>query len=478
MNRRNFLGKGALASLLTTGSIASIISACTPNRKINYKEYKVAVNVDVLVCGGGCSGVAAAISAARHGAKVALIERLPSVGGMSTNALVNGWHCSDRQKLVIFGLVAESVERAFKHNWISKDNRFPFVHESYWFEPEGMRIVWQKMLREAGVRTFCYLTAGDPIVEDNQIKGVLADTKTGRKAFLGKIVIDSTGDGDIAAKAGLPFSFGRESDGLVQGMTMCFTLRGLDVPAMKAIPVKKIDEIMAEMARLQKEGNFPNYNAGNTRSLLNGVWGNFVPWNMCPVAGNPLDEEKLTRLTETSREQIIQYIDFWKKSVPGMEKAELDITACSLGIRESRRIKGLKTLDKTMVMEAVKQPDAVGHGVWMIDIHDPKGSGYTTWSDQNARTMLKAGTSYHIPLGIALNNQISNLAVACRAASTTHEAHASFRVQTHLMTLAQGVGTCAALALDGKTTMAKVDIGKLQQTLKANGVYLEDIPQK
>jgi hypothetical protein len=247
---------------------------------------------------------------------------------------------------------------------------------------------------------------------------------------------------------------------------------------MKAIPNEKIDEIMDDMARLHKEGNLPSYNAGTTRALLKGEWGNYFPWNMCPVAGSALDEEELTRLTEISREQIIQYINYWKMNVPGMEKAELDITACSLGIRESRRILGLKTLDKTMVLDAVKQPDAVGHGVWMIDIHDPKGTGYTTWSDQNPRTMLKAGTSYHIPLGMALNNQIFNLAVACRAASTTHEAHASFRVQTHLMTLAQGVGTCAALALDGKTTMDKVDISKLQQVLKADGVYLEDIPQK
>ena len=476
MNRRNFLGKSSLASLLAAGSGSLLFSACTPKSKINYKKYKVAVEVDVLVCGGGCSGVAASISAARHGARVALIERLPSVGGMSTNGLVNGWHCSDRQKLVILGLVSESVDRAIKHDWIFKDKRFPYAHETYWFEPEGMRIVWQQMLREAGVRTFCYLAAGEPIVEGNQIKGVLADTKTGRKAFLGKIVIDSTGDGDIAANAGLPFSYGRESDGLVQGMTMNFNLRGLDVPSMKAITDEKINGIMEEMDLLHKEGKLPPYNAGNTRVLLKGEWGNSFPWNMCPVAGNPLDEEELTRLTELAREQVFQYVNYWKGKVPGMKNAQVEQTGFALGIRESRRINGIKTLTEEMVLDAMKQPDAVGHGVWMIDIHDPKGSGYTTWSDQNSRTMLEAGTSYHIPLGIALNDQIPNLAVACRAASSTHEALASFRVQTHLMTLAQGVGTCAAMALDANASMVKVNIGKLQQTLKKDGVYLEDIP--
>jgi hypothetical protein len=477
MNRRNFLSKGALTGLLAAGSTSSLFAVGALKGKFNHKKYKVAVDVDILVCGGGCSGVAAAISAARHGASVVLIERLPSVGGMATNALVNGWHTSDREKPIIFGLVEESAQWAFRHNWIKYDKNYPKVHETYWFEPEGMRIVWQQMLREAGVRTFCYLEAGEPILEGNKIKGVLADTKTGRKSFLGKILIDCTGDGDIAANAGLPYNYGRESDGLVQGMTMNFNLRGLDVPAMKAISDEKINEIMEDMARLLKEGKFPPFNAGNTRALLKGEWGNSFPWNMCPVSGNPLDEEELTRLTEQAREQVFEYVDYWKGKVPGMQNAQVEQTGFALGIRESRRIKGIKTLTKEMVLDAVKQPDAVGHGVWMIDIHDPLGSGYTTWSDQKERVMLKAGTSYHIPLGMALNDQISNLAVACRAASSTHEAHASFRVQTHLMVLAQGIGTCAAMALAANTTMEKVNIGKLQQTLKADGVYLEDIPQ-
>jgi len=478
MKRRNFIGKGAIASLLTTLTPAAFASESNRQHGKDYKKYTAAVDVDVLVCGGGPSGIAAAISAARHGVSVALIERLPSVGGMATNALVNGWHTSDREKIVINGLVQESIERAFEHDWIFRDKKYPYAHETHWFEPEGMRIVWQKMLREAGVRTFCYLAAGDPIIEGNKIKGVLADTKTGRKSFLGKIVIDSTGDGDIAAKAGLPFEYGRKSDGLVQGMTMCFTLRGCNVPEMKSISTEKVNEIMDEMTLLVDEGKMPPFNAANTKILIRGEWGNFFPWNMCPVAGNPLDEEELTHLTEASREQIIQYLDFWRKKVPGMEKAELDVTGTSLGIRESRRIKGLKTLDKNMVLNAIKHADAVGHGVWMIDIHDPKGSGYTTWSNQNARTMLKAGASYHIPLSIALNDKIENLAVPCRATSTTHEALASLRVQTHLMVLSQGVGTCAALALDANTTMKNVSIGKLQQTLKVDGVYLEDVPKQ
>jgi hypothetical protein len=477
MDRRNFLGKGALAGILAGTTLGVFASNSVKSEKSDYKKYPVAVDADVLVCGGGCSGVATAISAARHGASVVLLERMPSLGGMATNGMVNAWHTSDKEKLVIFGLVEESAQRLFKGDWIFKDMRKNKTYETYWFDPEGPRIVWQQILREAGVRTFCYLSAGEPILEGRSIKGVLADTKTGRKAFLGKIVVDCTGDGDIAANAGLPFSFGRESDHLVQGMTMCFNLRGCDVPAMKAMTNEKADEIIADMVRLRDEGKMPPFNVGSTKILIRGGWGNSFPWNMCPVAGNPIDEEELTRLTEKGREQVFQYLEYWKKNVPGMQNARVEQTASMLGIRESRRIQGIKTLTREMVLDAVKQPDAVGHGVWMLDIHDPKGTGHTTWSDQKSQTMLKPGTSYHIPLGIALNNQFDNFAVPCRATSTTHEALASLRVQSHLMVLSQGIGTCAAMALDANTTMAKVDIKKLQQTLKSDGVYLEDVPK-
>jgi hypothetical protein len=149
-----------------------------------------------------------------------------------------------------------------------------------------------------------------------------------------------------------------------------------------------------------------------------------------------------------------------------------------LGISESRRIRGLKTLDTQMVVKAVKQPDAIGHGFWLVDIHDPKGSGHTTWGDQKAESMPPVGESYHIPLGMCLNGQIANLGVAGRCASSTHEGLASVRIQTHCMVMGQGLGTAAALALAGNVDMIDVDIKNLQSKLKSDGVYLEDIQSK
>ncbi len=441
-------------------------------------EVPVADSCDVLVCGGGCSGVTAAVAAARHGARVVLLERWPSVGGMATNALVNGWHRSDREKMVIYGLVEESAQRAEKHGWIVRDAHYPHAHETHWFDPEGMRIVWQRMLDEAGVRTICYLNAGEPIMADGRIRGVLCETKAGCKAYLGRIVIDATGDGDVAAKAGLPFDIGRAERWSRAG----------DDADVYAGEYRRAASAARQAGRPSTKSWRPCANCATRASSRSSTratcatacglgHGRFFYWNMCPVAGNPLDEAELSRLTAQAREQIVRYVEFWRQHLPGYEQATIEQTGYCLGIRESRRILGRTTLTAEMVLNAVKHPDAVGHGVWMVDIHDPNGSGYTTHTAQDPRTLLAAGTSYHIPLGMALNDQIPNLAVACRAASTTHEALASFRVQTHLMTLAQGVGTAAALALDAGVEMQQVDIPTLQRTLRADGVYLMDVPE-
>ncbi|MEK6795555.1 MAG: FAD-dependent oxidoreductase, partial [Spirochaetota bacterium] len=236
------------------------------------------------------------------------------------------------------------------------------------------------------------------------------------------------------------------------------------------------DRVFARMKELRAQGQFPPFMDLAADSYLHAPRLHDVSYNMCPVSGNPLDEEELTRLSVQARRQVAAYAEFWRREMPGFEAVEIEQMAFWLGIRESRRIRGLKTLDASMVVNAKKQPDAVGHGFWMVDIHDPKGSGHTTWADQKAGAMPPAGESYHIPLGMSLNAHIPNLAVVGRCASATHEGLASVRVQTHCMVMGQGVGTAAALAMQGNIDMAHIDAKSLQKTLIADGVYLHDIP--
>ena len=466
------LGLAALGSGAAQGS-AGGAGQGTAEVVIPQRKVPVLAEADVVVCGGGTAGIAAACCAARHGAKVVLLERWPSLGGMATNALVNIWHTSDRTKQVIFGFVEELIDRAgpFIHRY--KD--FPKHPETHWFDPEGMRVVFQKVLDAYHVRTICNLKAVESIVAGDRIRGVLVDTKTGRKAVLGRIVIDATGDGDVAANAGVPFDFGRPSDGRVQGMTMMYELRDVDEAAVRAAPRARSEAVLETMKKLRDQGKFPQFMEPAALHYLRTGW-NHLPYNMCPATANPLREEELTRASAAAREHVYQIVDLWRREMPGFAKAEVTHMGYSIGVRESRRIRGLKTLDARMVVTAAKQPDAVGHGFWIIDIHDPLGTGHTTWSDQRKDMMPAVGESYHIPLGMCLNRQIANLAVVGRCASSTHEGHASVRLQSHCMVMGQGVGTAAALALTAGVDMSQLDVAKLQAALRGDGVYLQDVP--
>ncbi len=458
-------GLSAFAGPAAVSSGPALTSAALP----------VLAEADVVVCGGGTAGIAAAYCAARRGAKVVLLERWPSLGGMATNALVNIWHTSDRNKQVICGFVQQAIDRAgsFMHRYAD----YPRRPETHWFDPEGMRVVFWKLLQDAGVRVICNLTAVEPVVEGGRIRSVAVDTKAGRRRVCGRVFIDATGDGDLAANAGVPFDFGRPGDGLVQGSTMMFVLEGVDPQAVKAAGPEASERVFNRMKALRDAGTFPPFNEGAAkhylRSGLNGV-----PHNMVPARGDPLDEESLTRLSMEARDHVYQIVELWRNEMPGFQKARVTQMGFGLGVRESRRIRGLKTLDGQMVVKAVKQPDAIGHGFWMIDIHDPKGSGHTTWTDQKASMMPPAGDSYHIPLGMCLNAQIPNLGVVGRCASSTHEGLASVRLQSHCMVMGQGVGTCAAMALDAGVDMAAADVCALQAQLRKDGVYLEDVPEK
>ena len=138
---------------------------------------------------------------------------------------------------------------AADRGWIQQHPRYPLAHETHSFDPEGMKIVFQDMLDESGVRTFGYLVAGEPIVEAGKLRGVLVDAKQGRRAILARIVIDATGDGDVAAKAGCPFDIGRPSDGGVQGMTMMYRVCNIDEAALKTLSPERFKAIRANGGR-------------------------------------------------------------------------------------------------------------------------------------------------------------------------------------------------------------------------------------
>jgi hypothetical protein len=426
----------------------------------------VLFETDVLVIGGGAAGICAAVAAARANAKTALIERWPMLGGQGTIAHVCMWHTSDRQREVIFGLTHEVVDRLKAYDGIQTLTGFPHNHETYLFSPEWLSIVCDDLVRESKIRTLCYTPCVDAVSTGREIQAVVVATPMGLRQVRAKRFIDASGDGILGFFAGCRTEVGRPSDGRTQGMTLVMGFEGLDAARRREIEAAA-GPMTKRMEELRDKGQLPTFGPH--------CFGNFV-WRwprtlLACASGNPLDNEDLTRATMEARAKGPAFLHFFRENWPGCEKLELAHLAPALGVRESRRVLGLYQFTGDDVTKRRAFPDAVGHGVWMVDIHDPGGSGRTTWYDK--RIHPQPGTSYQIPYRILVAADKDNLLLAGRCASATHEGMAGLRVQTHCHVMGQAAGTAAAMSLDAGVSPAQVEVAELQKRLVAAGVWID-----
>lgn len=204
---------------------------------INEGEKRIPVikEVDVLVCGGGPAGITSAIASARNGARTLLIERYGFLGGNATMGLpVLSFH-NDKKEKIINGIPYELVERLRTVDGAMPDQFDPHHTSFTVIDGEKMKYVANNMCTEAGVELLFHTFAVSPIIDRQKIKGVIIESKSGRQAILSKIVIDATGDGDVAARAGCPYEKGRKDDKLMQPPTLMFHVGGVDIDEMMLI---------------------------------------------------------------------------------------------------------------------------------------------------------------------------------------------------------------------------------------------------
>jgi len=435
---------------------------------MSYGDLRTLMDADVAVVGGGPAGMCAAIAAARAGLEVALVERWPMVGGQSTMSRVCIWHTSDREREVILGLTKELVERLEAYGGIERWHDFPASPETYYFNSEWMAVVWDDLIREHGIRTACYTPCVDAVADGRRLEAVVVGTKRGLELVRAPLFIDATGDADVAAFAGCRTTKGRESDGKVQGMTLVSSFAGID-PASNEELRATHPELLATMARLRDAGELPSFGGFHLAESR------FMAWYGSLIActsGDPLDPESITRAAMEARAKLPKFLELFRTECPGCEHADLRWTAPALGVRESRRVRGLYTFGAEDVHALRSFPDAVGHGFWGIDIHDPDGSGHTTWLDRS--THLGAGATYQIPYRMLVAADVDNLLVAGRCASATHEGMAALRIQSHCHIMGQAAGTAAAMAVDQGIQPAEVDTAGLQRRLLDAGVVIDE----
>ena len=435
----------------------------------------------VLVAGGGPTGICAAIAAGRSGATVTLLEEKPFVGGNATLGLpIMTFHAFNGEQ-IIHGLPQEVIDRLVEVEGCTGHVEAHGAHmPSYALvDAEAMKYVGLQMLLEAGVRVMLHSFVVDALVGDRDAKGIVVAGKSGLGVFTADRIVDCTGDADVAARAGAPFVKGRPEDGGMQAMSLNFRLGNVDLDALlehfgeglivgrkpgESVPrpIRGQGTFGPWEAEVEREGLFPDQ-----RHHL--WWNSFregeVNINTTRVFGrDPTELASLTEAEIEGRRQVYRVLGFLKRHVPGFAGAHLLSTGSQIGIRETRRIIGEYTLTGDDVLEARRFPDAVARGSYPVDIHDPSGRGWGV-------RFVKDGGSYDIPYRCLVPKEIENLLVAGRCISADHQAIGSTRVMAPCMAMGQAAGLAAALSVQARVTPRHLNIESLRRALlgqKAN----------
>ncbi|MBE5783854.1 MAG: FAD-dependent oxidoreductase [Clostridiales bacterium] len=444
---------------------------------------------DIIVVGGGPAGMCAAIAAARLGAKVTLVEQGAFCGGMATRGLVGPFMtCYDRkgENMIIRGLFEEIVNRMVERGYALHPSQIhagtaftswiTVGHEHVTpFESEGLKIIMDEMLKEAKVHVRYHTDFIQPLMEENKITGILCHSKAGLEEMHAQVVIDCTGDGDVAYRAGVPYEMGNEELGLMQPATMFFHISNTDSKAMEADIQKNLHNFY------RKDGvNYRSFHWRVTEARERGDWKlNRVSLGLFRMPKedewcvntsrimhvDSTDPESLTQAEMEGRWQADHILQFLRKYVPGCENARLKSTASYIGIRESRHIQGDYRLTADDLISAKVPEDSILLAANSVDVHGRFGP------TSNEYTPIE-GDYYGVPYRSLIAKGVDQLLLAGRCVSADSTAAGAIRVMPPCMGMGQAAGTAAALAIQNQCTVRELDAQLLRRVLKENSVYL------
>ena len=412
---------------------------------------------DVIVVGGGYAGVGAAIASAREGAKTLLIEKSGALGGAMNVNLVYPfmrYYTFDQNKNRVdlsAGIFSEMVDNFTKYANYTETRRH---------NPEYFKFVLDDMVVDAGVEVLFHATVFETKKTDGKITSVGVMTRAGAMEITADFFIDCTGDGDLFAMAGCDYQLGRESDSLCQPMTTCFRMSGVDIDLF----LKERESLQELYKQKQEAGEIKN----PRENILHffGIGEGIVHFNTTRIVKHdPTNPFDVSRAEIEARRQIVEMERFLKANCKAFENATVISIANGIGVRESRKLKGMHILTVDELKDLTVFDDSIALGNYDVDIHNPEGTGTSHY-------YFKDGEFYSIPYRSLLPKEYDNLLVAGRCISATHEAQASIRIMPICACLGEAAGTAAALAHKTNATAHTLDVKLLQITLKNNGAKL------
>jgi len=444
------------------------------------RDVPVDTPYDLVVAGAGPAGSAAAICAARLGARVLLVEAMGCLGGMATSGLVTAFDpMANGERMLVGGFMRELVEtmwqRGFIPHGVTPDYWRKLYHRWTPFHPEGLKLILDELAADAGVevRLFTRVIDADVDAAASHVNGVITHNVEGYRYIPAKTFIDATGDAVLTDLCGAPCREAGRDTGTIMPPTLCSLYAGID---WNQASEKQADKLRREQAALedaiaegmltQPDRHLPGmWKVGDQLGYLNA--GHLFGTNALRCAD-------LTRAMALGRKLVAEYTAFYRKYIPGCEAIELVSTAALLGVRESRRIVGEYELILDDYMARRQFPDQIGVFNKFVDIHvtDTSPEEYERFRRQHDQYRLKPGEFHGIPYSILVPKGWRNLWVAGRCNSSDVAVHGAIRVQPAASMMGQAAGTAAVQSIRTGQPACDLDTEALVETLRAHDAYL------
>lgn len=427
-------------------------------------------DVDVLLAGAGSAGAPAAIAAGRAGADVLLVEKLPFLGGVSTAVLDTfyGFYTPGSRPLKVVGGVADDVVAELRTlgRVLERPNTYG-AGTGVTYLAEHLKVAWERLVVRAGARVLLHAFVQDAVVRDRTVEQVVVATKAGLARIRARVVVDATGDADVAAFAGLGFELAGEQEP-AQTLTTTFRVANVDRERRRTLAR---DELHRRMADAAADGyDLPRREGSDHVTPIEGVTATVM--TRLPAferqdgrVVNATNPWFLTAAELAGREQALEYARFLVDRVPGYEGASLVALGAQVGVRETRRVYGDYRLTRDDVLGAARFDDEIGLCGAPIEDHRPGAD--TAWH------YLPDGQVVGIPYRTLLVRDAANVLAAGRCFSATHDAHASVRSMAQCMAMGHAAGVAAALAAGRGVTPRDVPAADIREQLRAEGAVLE-----
>jgi hypothetical protein len=439
------------------------------------RETRVCRTADVVVVGGGPGGIGAAVAAARSGADTVLIERYEHLGGMGTGGLVTIIpNLSDfNGKQQIAGITQEWVDRLNhreaadypkKEHWGSDDKKLVAYYQNRSFfnireqrviysvhiDAEISKCILNDMVEEAGVKTYLHSWGTEPVMDGNKVKGVIFESKSGRQAVLAKVVIDSTGDGDLLPYSGADFKSDIERTMRIANLSFSYWIDNVDLKKYEDYKNSYAKELADQIREIKKLGGNAGFLTSNLKNQEHVVW-------CFPRYANSsqVDVEELTRVEFLGRKEMLITHDYYKKNIPGFKNSFIVLSNPQLGTRGARRVVG---------EYVVTEKD--------MNTNKPFEDTIAIFPDvDRGKNSIKYPVTC-MPYRCMIPRKVDNMLVACRAFGSEVIVNEYFNLIPHCIAFGQAAGTAAAQSISSSVDLRKIDIKALQASLKKQGVIL------